>query len=110
MSARASLPPTPPLYQQIERNHPGLLSSLFALQVRLCREVERASSAAALNKAGQSAFDTLNSFGDSIGSLSLEADEQQLLSDALDDVRIAVRGRAELRMLILEGKASEGDI
>lgn len=110
MPVRPSIPPVAPLYQQIEGSNPGLLPGLFSLQVSLARQVSRASSVTELNTSGQAAFESLNAFGDSIASLGLSQDELEFLSDCVDDVRIAIRGRAELQMLVLEGKAPQGQI
>jgi|GEM_PF-3139766 len=110
MSVSPSLPPVAPLYQQIESSNPGLLPRIFALQVSLAREIGRASSVAQLNASGQAAFAALNALGESFDSLDLAADEVEFLSECVDDVRIAIRGRAELQMLIIEGKTPQGSI
>ena len=77
----------------------------MALQITLCRQVDQASSIGELNARGQGAFDVLNEFGESIDPQSLNIDELEFLNLCMDDVRMIVRSRAELQMLVIEGKA-----
>ena len=83
--------------------HPGLMARVFELQVSLSQAIQQASSITQLNAQGQAAFECLNDFAQSLSFLGLSDDEAAFLNDCVDDARIALRGRAELRMLMLQG-------